>query len=221
MQQLIEEKGIKSLYHFTNVDNLDSISRHGLIPRSNLTLGNIPFHYNDEYRYDGCLNAVCMSIEFPNYKMFYSLRRRHPDYNWAVLKIDANVLVEFNCAYSWTNAADAATSGTSIEERKGKDAFLELFQDREGYPRRTTLDIPKYYPTNPQAEVLVFDTIPIRYISTLIFDKDTLTEEYRNLLPDTFSFSTDSNMFKWRKDYRSWQCEACSNGNQTCFHGVF
>jgi hypothetical protein len=221
MQQLIEEKGIRSLYHFTNVDNLDSISRYGLIPRSKLELGNIPFYYNDEYRYDGHLNAVCMSIEFPNYKMFYSLRCRHPDYNWAVLKIDPNVLVEFCCAYSWTNAADTTSSSIPIDARTGKGAFLELFQDRDGYPRRESLNIPKSYPTNPQAEVLVFDTIPCGYINAVIFDTDMLTEKYRKLLPDTFSFSTDSSIFKWRKDYSSWKCEACSNGNQTCLHGIF
>lgn len=221
MQQLIEEKGIRSLYRFTNVDNLDSIFKYGLISRSNLKEKNISFNYNDEYRYDGCSNAVCMSIEFPNYKMFYSLRRRHPDFNWAVLKIDANVLVEFHCAYSWTNAADAASCDIPIEERTGKEAFLKLFQDREGCPRRESLNIPESYPTNPQAEVLVFDTIPIRYINTVIFDKDTLTEKYRNLLPNIFLFSTDISMFKWRRDYSSWQCEASLNGNQTCFHSVF
>lgn len=221
MRNLIEEKGIRNLYHFTNVDNLKNIFKYGLVPRSNLRERNIPFNYNDADRHDGCLNSVSVSIEFPNYKMFYSLRCRHPDYNWAVLKIDATVLVDFYCAYSWTNAADADSYIIPVEERVGKEAFLELFQDREGYPRRESLNIPESYPTNPQAEVLVFETIPRSYINTVLFDKDILTEKYRNLLPDTFSFSTDISMFRWRKDYSSWQCEACLNGNQTCFHGIF
>lgn len=221
MRDLIKEKGIRNLYHFTNVNNLNSIYMNGLVPRSELTNRGISFNYNDEYRRDGFPDSVSMSIEFPNYKMFYSLRCRHPDYNWAVLKIDATVLVDFYCAYSWTNAADADSYSIPVKERVGKEAFLELFQDRAGYPRRESLNIPESYPTNPQAEVLVFETIPRDYINTVLFDKDILTEKYRNLLPNTFSFSTDISMFKWRKDYSSWQCEACSNGNQTCFHSIF
>lgn len=221
MRSLIDEKGIRNLYHFTNVDNLNSIYMKGLVPRSELTKMGISFTYNDEYRRDGFPNSVSMSIEFPNYKMFYRLRCMHPDYNWAVLKIDPNVLVEFCCAYSWTNAADTSSSSIPIDVRTGEEAFLELFQDRDGYPRRESLNIPKSYPTNPQAEVLVFDTIPCGYINAVIFDKDILTEKYRKLLPDTFSFITDNSLFKWRRDYSSWQCEACSNGNQTCLHGVF
>ena len=205
MRQLLEKKGIKSLYHFTNATNLNNIFQYGLVTRSDLENISIPFAYNDEYRHDHCLNALSLSIEFPNYKMFYSLRCRHPDYNWAVLEIDANILVEFNCAYSWTNAADATISSIPVEERKGREAFLELFQDRTGYPRRERLNIPECYPTNPQAEVLVFSKIPTQYIKNVLFNDDTMTECYRSIMPDTFFFKTDSNKFEPRKDYLYWQ----------------
>lgn len=221
MQQLIEEKGITNLYHFTNVDNLDSIFKYGLVPRSNLRDRKISFNYNDEYRYDGCSNALCMSIEFPNYKMFYSLRMNNLDYKWAVLALEPTILLQFRCAYCWTNAADLSVSSIPIEQRMGKEAFLELFADRNGYPKRESLNIPESYPTNPQAEVLVFGTIPVNYVKNVYFQTDPITQLYQKMMPNTFSFKTDNSKFEWRRDYASWRDEVCSNGKTASFHGVF
>lgn len=71
MERILKQRQIDRLYHFTQAENLSNIFRYGLLPREILENEEIDSCFNDDYRFDNCLNAVCMSIEFPNYKMFY------------------------------------------------------------------------------------------------------------------------------------------------------
>ena len=79
MNRILEQKRIDTLYHFTRTENLENIFQYGIIPREVLDRRRIKSSYNDEFRYDDCLDAVCTSIEFPNYKMFYKLRQENPE----------------------------------------------------------------------------------------------------------------------------------------------
>ncbi len=74
---ILEKRNIRNLIHFTRAENLLGIIENGLLPRDCLDADTCIF--NDEYRYDQCEDAVCTSIEFPNYKMFFSLRNAHPN----------------------------------------------------------------------------------------------------------------------------------------------
>lgn len=205
MDKILEQKRIDTLYHFTRAENLENIFRYGIVPRAVLDRRRINSYYNDEYRYDDCLDAVCTSIEFPNYKMFYKLRLENPETDWAVLKLDANILCDFECAYCWTNAGDASIYTVPIEERMGVDAFLELFDDREGYPKRENLHINDWYPTNPQAEVLVFGTISIDYINAVCFKNHEDMKSYLDVIPIDISARVNSKVFCPRDDWQAWK----------------
>ena len=54
------------------------------------------FQENDVYRYDLDLKMQLLSITFPNYKMFYSIRTQDTSKNWAVLVIDAYSVLSKN-----------------------------------------------------------------------------------------------------------------------------
>ena len=205
MEKLLKQHQIDSLYHFTQAENLPDIFKHGLLPRDILDSKKISSYFNDYYRYDNCLNAVCLSIEFPNYKMFYALRQSNPDIDWAVLRLDAHILCNFTCAYCWTNAGNSEISKIPIEQRKGPDAFLGLFGNQPNYPRREELNIPDYYPTNPQAEVLVFGTIPIKYIHNVYFEKLLVLNKYRAVIPNSIKAEVFSSVFSCRNDWKFWQ----------------
>lgn len=213
MKKSILEKGINNLYHFTDVRNLENIFKYGVVPRSILDKRNIEHIYNDEYRFDKCKNAVCISIEFPNYKMFYKLRTDNKKRDWAVLEIDKGVLLDYDCAYCWLNAGDHSMYSCSIEERKEKAAFLELFNDRDGYPKREKTNLPCNYPTHPQAEVLVFGTIKPQYIKKVFFDKKIILEKYKKKISDDTPFELDVSKFGPREDYGYWQNKEILNGN--------
>ena len=77
MNSIIAERGIVSLFHFTQADNLKNILRYGLMPRGDIEITGIASEFNDKYRYDDCLDAVCISISFPNYKSQF-LFSTHP-----------------------------------------------------------------------------------------------------------------------------------------------
>ena len=149
-----------------------------------------------------------MSIEFPNYKMFFSLRDKNKDIKWAIIKINSRLLSDIECAFCWTNAADKSVSSIPIRQRIGKDAFLKMFEEREGYPSRKVLGIPKNYPTNPQAEVLVLDTVSVEYIDEIIFSNKIemeILEKINKIKPDNISVKKDESKFFPRRDHKHWK----------------
>lgn len=207
MKRILNRRQIRRLYHFTQVENLSNIYKYGLLPRDILEYKEIYSCFNDEYRNDKCLNAVCMSIEFPNYKMFYKLRQDNPDVNWAVLQLDAQILCDYKCAFCWTNAGDSTICNIPLKDRMGTQAFLRLFEDNPNYPQypqREKLNISDRYPTNPQAEVLVFGIIPNNYIKNVYFNKKLIFDKYKNDVPDCIDASVNTTYFDPRIDWKFW-----------------
>lgn len=205
MEQLLKERQIDWLLHFTQAENLPNIFKYGLLPRSVINNRGIQSNFNDEYRYDDCSNAVCMSIEFPNYKMFYQLRKKNPEVDWVVLLLDAKILCDFDCAYCYANAGSAEMFNTPIEQRMGKKAFLHLFDDCPNGNTREKLNIGSWLPTNPQAEVLVFASIPVTYILKVFFEDRQTLNKYSNTIPDFIKVEVKQKAFSYREDYSFWQ----------------
>lgn len=201
----IKKRGITALYHFTRVENLPSIMRRGILPRKVLDETVPDFFYNDDNRYDNCTDAVCLSLEFPNYRMFYYERSQRPDSKWAVLKLKPSILTDFPCAFCWTNASDDTVTRIELSRRMGADAFRGLFADRPGFPQRAALGIPDSYPTNPQAEILAFATIPIEYIQRVHFQDFATLRECKPMLLPGVSASERPEVFLYRQDYSFWK----------------
>lgn len=167
MQLAVRRRNIQSLYHFTKLENIDSIMTHGIVPRSKLNELGIHFKYNDELRLDGNEGASSFSIEFPNYKMFYPCRQSNTDQEWVVIGVDSRLLWEKECAFCQENAAHKNVTAIPIEQRKGLHAFNKLFEPVEDKPTRKELRLLDKYPTNPQAEVLIFDVVEPNLISII------------------------------------------------------
>lgn len=204
MKKILEERQIDCLMHFTRADNLSNIFKYGLLPRSILESKNITSDINDYYRYDNCTDAICTTVEFPNYKMFFSLRKDNPSVKWAVLRLDASIICDFDCAFCSTNAGSEEMYTVPLKERKGKKAFLKMFDELPYGPTRKQLNIADWYPTNPQAEVLVFGKIPTAYIDKVFFENSDSLEEYYDIIPEDINAKVDSKMFKYRKDWAYW-----------------
>ena len=217
LQQICAERRITTLIHFTRIENLRStILQEGLLSRSRLERSGQRFLFNDEQRLDRHTEAICLSISFPNYKMFFKYRSRTSDETWIALLLDAKVLWELDCAFYQENAASnpAPADGTtpSLEQRKTSRAltgmFVEDYVNRQGSRvSRQDLQIPNNYPTNPQAEVLVFDSIPTRYIKTVHFRNATILREWRSINSETYSqmLTSNSSYFNPRHDWAAWQ----------------
>lgn len=206
MKSVVETRGIQSLMHFTRVENLISIFEHGLLPVDSLNKQEMDFQFNDQIRLDNCKNASCLSIQFPNYKMFNKYRcKEDKNIDWVVLGIKTEVLWEKDCAFCVENAASSNVRHKSLEERKGIEAFNRLYDEYPGKPSRSQLCLEDSFPTNPQAEVLVFDIIEPKYIWGIAFKDKQTQNKYNSLIPSHVSSEVAREMFSYRIDYEAWK----------------
>ncbi len=203
MKNTVRERNIKVIWHFTRLSNLDSILKHGLRSRRKLEQLGIITEINDPYRFDNQENATCCSLGHPNYKMFYTLRQDNPEVEWVVLGIKKSILWKKDCAFCVENAASGNVTCIPIHLRKGKEAFNKMFEEIEDKPSRKELGISECCPTNPQAELLVFASIPPKYILVVVSDKkkiaDHLAQHYKEL-----DILHNNALFFARKDYQHW-----------------
>jgi hypothetical protein len=211
MLPYVASRGVKHLVHFTRVENVDGILTRGLIGREDLGAEGLEFLVNDQHRFDYQPNATCLSISFPNYKMFYALRQKDPAADWAVLRLKPEILRDKRCAFARMNAASREMACTPLEERTSKSALESMFLDHDGFPHRVTLRIPDHYTTNPQAEVLALQEIEPKYIQDVLFNakgKIQNIELVRQLVRNhkgMTQFLYGPPYFQPRSDYTHWR----------------
>ena len=194
IENILRERQIQYLCHFTRLENLESILTHGLIPRSDLY--NPVFNpnrdlrvsglFNDTVRADEKINAICLSVAFPNSKIFYKLRREQENSQWVVIVLHSSLLLNKNCAFYPTNAANNNVRHFDISNFQGERAFNILFDDI-GDERRFLLSKD---PTDVQAEVLVFDRIEESFIARCVVSSNNIKENLEREFPDYEFLST-------------------------------
>ncbi|HEJ8099337.1 TPA: DUF4433 domain-containing protein [Serratia marcescens] len=183
IQEIVQQRNITKLFHFTHIDNLPSILNTGLVSRSSLDEVGGKYDYNDGDRIDGHLDAICVSISFPNSKMFYKYRQSKLG-NWVVLEIHPSILWDKVCAFYPTNAASNNVRFNDTDLMKGGAAFSSLFSD-DIFGVQREMNLPAEYPTDVQAEVLVFEDIGIEYIVNTVHSNKDTAEHFKHLYPQT------------------------------------
>ncbi|NKI72371.1 DUF4433 domain-containing protein [Collimonas pratensis] len=201
IQEYSVERGINYLVHFTRTSNLDSILRRGLVPRNVLTLEGYGA-FNDQYRFDGT-HAICLSIGFPNYKMFWGIRQDNKDVDWAILVIHSSALWMLPCAFCVTNAASAPIAAIPLEQRRNLATLQAMYADW-GDKTRAVLNIQDHYPTNPQAEVLMLNGVPKNYILGVIVLNTAKQQELQARYPG-LDVRVNARYFRYRQDYAHWK----------------
>ncbi len=162
-----QRRKIPHLIHFTDCRNLRSILRNGLMPKSDWQAWHITGLTNDDLRLDGHLDAISLSVTFPNYKMFYKYRKLRPEAEWAVILLKPDILWSFRCGFYPKNAAHSTMRVKESEEAESLSAFESLF-DAKLSPRPDWLRACD--PTDPQAEVLAYGHIAPYHIETIAFE---------------------------------------------------
>ncbi|MDD2174127.1 DUF4433 domain-containing protein [Glaesserella parasuis] len=203
----IEKRNIKYLVHFTRLDNVKHILEVGLLGREALSEKSISYHYNDQYRLDNIPNGICCSISFPNYKMFWGIRKNQEnqfgvdiDKDWVILRLKPDILWEKKAYFCRYNAA-------SNQERFNKDkmnakAFKAMFEDLE-YVERNQLNIPDNFTTNPQAEVVFIEKIEPEWIIDICKKNGYGMDCYKPSDLNTAKYENET-LFKPRSDYQYW-----------------
>jgi hypothetical protein len=202
IEEFVQERGIKSLFHFTRLENLRTIIEHGFLTRERCAETGIQPAVNDHDRYDGT-GAVCATIGFPNYKLFYSLRCDNPAVEWVVLELDSSLLWRTRCAFSSTNAGDGSVFRTPIAERQGLPALRAMFGDYAAVQRQS-LKIPDHYTTNPQAEVLLLDGAAADDGNCVYFERWQTQKQFLAEYPG-LQCKVNGGYFNGRHDYAHWK----------------
>ena len=116
----------------------------------------------DEHRYDKKPSRISLSITFPNGPMFYTKRNELNNIidedKWAVLLIESKVLWELDCLFMPNNAAKSSTIKSKASA--SSEFFNQMFSVNHSTPANYTQDV--------QAEVMVKDYIPAKYINGII-----------------------------------------------------
>lgn len=185
IQEVLQEREITKLFHFTHSDNLSSILENGLLSRLELDeeANEYNYDFNDQDRIDGHPDAICLSISFPNARMFWKYRSLKSG-NWVLLELDPSILWTKDCAFYPTNAASNNVRFNDLALMKGREAFSALFLD-EVFGIQRDANLPAKYTTDVQAEVLVFEKIDPEYIVNTFHPNRESAQHFKNLYPQT------------------------------------
>lgn len=192
---MCEDRQIENLIHFTKVENLSGIFNLGLMSKEYMDQIGQSFSFNDHERVDGQLNAISLSISFPNYKMFYKYRMQDRAQRWAVILLSPSVLWEEDCLFSKHNAADSRIR--NISDRLGKPSdFESMFLEDDNH---IMSELRKCDPIDPQAEVLVFNNIDSRNIIKIIVER----EEDIHLIKESINFNCTTSIIVDERYFQS------------------
>ena len=161
---ILIKRGVTRLCHFTKLQNLTHIitSADGILASSSIRQDTK--NVNDTARYDGELDFVCCSVQYPN---SWFLKRAMQDNQdkifreWVVMYIDLSILEHKNAKFCPCNASKA--NGAYISKNMDNiDSIFASTVSTFAYPR--TIKMLPCCPTDGQAEILIEHSIPREYI---------------------------------------------------------
>lgn len=191
----LHSRKVASLIHFSPICNLDSILKNGICSREYCETHNIKFQHSDEERFDNLKHLISLSISFPNYKMRFK-KEKEINQHFIIIEIDPSIIKNFGIKerrFCYTNASTkfGKFDGPNLTHLQTMFPWEELRKER---------NLPLYYTTDPQAEVLLKGPIPTKYIKKIHFDNNIdfsrYSEKYHSPL-----FVEDRTFFKYREDY--------------------
>lgn len=208
--EFLQERKIRHLMHFTQLSNLNSILREGLLPVQGLNERNINYVFNDHLRLDNLKSCICVSIEYPNIRLLNKFREASQDTRWVVIVLNADLLRNHKNYYSKYNAGSKEMSYTikgSIYADNFRDLYAESFSvslsnGTRHFTRKSIMNYP-YLPTSDQAEILVEGKISVGDIQAIYFQcEEDMAPFLGNIDHRGIEFSTMPMIFDTcREDY--------------------
>jgi len=179
---ILRTRGVTRLCHFTKLQSLTHIitSEEGVLASGAIRQNTK--NVNDTARYDGELNFVCCSVEYPNsWFLNHAMQSDHDSIfkDWGVLYIDLSILKDKNAKFCPCNASKK--SGAYINENMDEiGSIFANFVPTFRYPR--TPQMLSACPTDGQAEILIADNVPRKYIKGIALGNEDIAKRVYAML---------------------------------------
>lgn len=171
---VLDAHGVTRLCHFTKLQSLTHIilSADGILASSSIRSDTK--NLTDKARYDGELDYVCCSVEYPNSWFLKSAQQKDTNKifrEWVVLYIDLAILKYNSAKFCPCNASKG--NGYYIDDNM--EGIESIFADSVptfSYPRSSKM--LSCCPTDGQAEILIKNNIPREFIIGLAVGNDDI-----------------------------------------------
>lgn len=219
IKQVVQDRGIKKLYHLTQAANLDSIFEHGILPRNELARRKIDATLNTKLQCRELADTVSVYISGFNYEVPHTLEQHKrergetsPGDTFVLLELDSSVLYELSCSFFPTGAG-VGFFRIEWETSYGAQALESMFEDGRPSPgggySRTKWDLKPWEVSDPNAEVFVFGAISPRYIMRVLFKNEEQIDAYRSWVGDDSHIpyqivTHEAALFERRRDWLDW-----------------
>lgn len=197
IKKFLDDRGISQLYHFTDLSNLESIEKNGLLSRLNLERKNIHYSINDHHRFDNKLDYISLSVSTMNEYLYKAFKNNGTIKTGVLLQIDSSILYKETSDRIYCNINAAAincSKGTKLDDFKkmfDKTLSYRLSDGTIKNRDRSINKTPYNYTTDIQAEILFHSKIPLKYI--LLFEnletELTIDNPYYNVEDDCIEYA--------------------------------
>lgn len=174
-------RGVTRLCHFTKLKDLTHIllSDDGIV--SSIAIRPDVKDQKDPERYDGELDYVCCSIEYPNSWYLRRAQQRDADHvfrDWVTIYIDLDILNYRDVKFCPCNAATHC--GAHILSDKSK--ICDLYSSPNVVNRVRSPKMLQCCPTDDQSEILIRDNIPYSFFSGIAVCNETVAQQVYSII---------------------------------------
>ena len=178
---VMKKYGLNYFYHFTNVLNLDSILKNGILSVNELNNRGIKYFCTDKDRLDQQLDYISLSLNTSN-KSMLKYKKETINTEWIVFELDAESIIKkyydkiLYCKYNASAPSTIKILNENKEFMKSSVAFNNMFDDNnQPYFQAELLvpgiigieDINKIYVEHLQNKVLVELMLDMNNIKTI------------------------------------------------------
>lgn len=203
--ELVRDRKIPFLTHFTRLENLASTMQHGLLPRADVTRHAADAITNDGLRLDGRQEYNCLSVSFPNSLMFYRFRKDNVGSEWVVLLLPPVLLGRSGALFCKHNAADSRISSTDACALSTPAALAAMFDEIPNHQSRADQRLKDKDPTDVQAEILLPGRIEPEMIKAVVFPSKATRDANLGIIGDRTPYVSDQRgMYATREYFRRW-----------------
>jgi hypothetical protein len=209
LQRFIEKRSLR-LVHATQIENVPSILRHGLLPKSSDKYSELPTVLtNDNYRVGH--GGVCFSLGWPNTK---TLAAWGPIGKFALIEIDPFILLKKPWFAFHTNSASKECL-ESFKDRPemycGPSALSSLFEvnaktNTGRIVDRSAIGLAPSMPNDPQAELVIDVVIEPWWIESITLPTVSTVVNLQERISDIAlpQLNCDPRAFAPRVDAKMW-----------------